>query len=162
MRTWRWSRPCLCQEGRHDGSGNRRREPGDGGVKSLGRADKVGKQLLIDIQATLVFGQVAFVVSFEERLYVGVARAQRVSKSLEDGDAVLGSKSLVTKGSEGQPVGGAVRQLELAIGLYAVILCIGQASTCRCDHAVEFLPRGSLGLETPDLYEIVELLPAHG
>ena len=110
----------------------------------------------------MVFGQVAFVVSFEKRLYVGAARAQRVSKGLEDGDAVLGSISLVTKGSEGQPVGGAVRELELTVGFYALVLCIGQASTGRCDHAIEFRPRGSLCLETSNLYETVELFLAHG
>jgi hypothetical protein len=89
--------------------GRRWRELPDGCVKSLRGADKPGKQRLIDIHSTLVFGQVAFVVSFEERLYVGVSRTQRMSESLEDGDAVLGSISLVTKRGERQPVSGAVR-----------------------------------------------------
>jgi hypothetical protein len=64
----------------------------DCGFKSLCRADEVRKQFHIHFHATFVFRQVPFVVGFEERLYVGVARAHRVRKRLEDDVAsVVGS-----------------------------------------------------------------------
>jgi hypothetical protein len=65
-----------------------------------------------------------------------------------------------TRRHERKFVGCFNSQIELAVGLYAFVLCVNQASACRLDHAIEFLPRGSLDLESPDLYEIVELILA--
>jgi hypothetical protein len=124
-------------------------------------ADEVGKQLFVDVDTAFVFRQVSFVVSLEEDLYVRVIRTKGVNERLEDGNPILGSISLLAESGERQPVCSTVSKLKLAVRLNSFVLRVGQASAGRGKHGVKLLSRACLGLELPNLYEVVELLLAH-
>jgi hypothetical protein len=101
--------------------------------------DKIGYELFVDAEAAFVLGKVSLVVSPQEDLYVGVSSVQRVNKRLKHRDPVVGSVAVAPKRRKRKAVGRPIRQVELAVGRYAFILRVSQASTYRREHAVEFL-----------------------
>src|SRR5216684_2587355 len=141
--------------------GDRRYKFSNRCLQLLCAAEEVGEQLVVDIHAAFVLRQVSFAVSLEEDLYVGVICTEGVNERLKNGDPVLGSISLVSKGGERQPVCGTIGEVKPAVGLYSFVLRVGQASAGRGKHAVKRLSRAWLDFELPNLYEVVELLLAH-
>jgi hypothetical protein len=57
----------------------------------------------------------------EEDLYVRVVCTKGVRERLEDGDPVLGTISLLTKGGEREPMRSSVSEVKLAVGLYGFV-----------------------------------------
>jgi len=51
--------------------------------------DQTGNKLFVDIQAALVFRQIAFVVRPLERLHIRLAGPQRMNKRLKDNVATI-------------------------------------------------------------------------
>src|SRR6202040_3274139 len=95
-------------------------------------------------------------------LYVGRLRTQGVNERLEHRNSIFGTESLVAECCEGQPVRDTICQVELAIGVKAFVLRVGQPRASGLQHAGKLFSRRSLNLEFLNLYEIVELLFAHG
>jgi hypothetical protein len=84
-----------------------------------------------------------------------------VNESLKHSGPIFGSIAALPKRSQRKLVGCFDGEVELAVGIYAFILSVGQPSACRLDHSLEFPPRSGLDLEPPDLYEVVEFVVAH-
>ena len=84
-----------------------------------------------------------------------------MNEGLKYCNSVFGSIPELPQRGERKLVGCSNSQVELAVGVYAFILSIGQPPTCRLDHSIELLQRSRLGLELSNLYEVIEFLLAH-
>src|SRR5262249_28598143 len=89
-------------------------------------ADEIEQELCVYVHTAFVFSQISLVVSFQEDLNVGLVRAQRMHEGLKYRYSILGSISLLSKRGESKSVSCAISQVELAVGLYALILGVGQ------------------------------------
>jgi len=67
---------------------------------------------------------------FEKRLDMGAVRSQRMHQGLKHRDAVFGTIGFAAQGGERQPVGGAIGEIELAVGVQVFVLRIDKALAC--------------------------------
>jgi hypothetical protein len=77
-------------------------------------------------------------MGLQKNLYVSIVRIHSVNERLEYRNSVFRTVSSLTQRRECEPMRGPIRQIELTICVYALVLSVGQMRSSRAHHAVEF------------------------
>lgn len=130
-------------------------------MQSFGAANESGQKIAVDLHASFILGEISLVVGFQERLNIGALGAERMDECLKHCDPVLRPVPVSAQRGEGKAMRCAVGEIELAVWIEGVILCIGKAHASRFQHSFEFGAGGRLGLEGADPDEVIEFCSAH-
>lgn len=130
-------------------------------LQSFGTANESGQQITVDLHASFILGEISFVVGFQEGLNIGALGAERMDECLKYCDPILRAIPVSAQRGEGKAMRCAVGEIELAVWIEGVILCVGQAHASRFQHSVKFGAGSRFGFEVADADEVIEFCSAH-
>src|SRR5258706_5835349 len=122
-----------------------------------GHAQQGGEQCIVDLDVTLVLGEIALPMGLVEHSPLFGCDPQRVLQTLKDDVSVLRPIPMPAQSGERKRMCGVVGQVEATLAAERRLLGVAQANRAGADQAVDLRLRSGLGLELADANKVVEL-----